>query len=87
MVCWSIICYSWIQLYVHRSGRTARAHKEGLSVMLVGPEDLKSFRNICKTLSRGGDDVIDFCSCGKYCVCVCVCVCACVRVYDIKKTP
>ena len=41
------------QLYVHRSGRTARAEMEGLSVVLVGPEDLKAYRNICKTLNRG----------------------------------
>ena len=42
-----------IQLYVHRSGRTARAQREGLSVMLVGPEDLKAYRNICKSLNKG----------------------------------
>jgi ATP-dependent RNA helicase DDX24/MAK5 len=42
-----------IQLYVHRSGRTARAQREGLSVMLVGPEDVKAYRNICKSLNKG----------------------------------
>ncbi|KAK2189291.1 hypothetical protein NP493_109g00000 [Ridgeia piscesae] len=38
--------------YVHRSGRTARASKEGLSVMLVGPEDLKNYRKIVLALNR-----------------------------------
>lgn len=38
---------------MHRSGRTARAKKEGLSVMLVGPEDLKNYRKIIKTLNKG----------------------------------
>ena len=47
------IPHTYIQLYVHRSGRTARAQREGLSVMFVGPEDLKSYRNICKSLNKG----------------------------------
>ncbi|KAK2167677.1 hypothetical protein LSH36_25g03069 [Paralvinella palmiformis] len=41
--------------YVHRSGRTARASKEGLSVMLVGPEDLQYYRKIMKNLNRDED--------------------------------
>ena len=41
--------------YVHRSGRTARASKEGLSVMLVSPEDLSNYRKIIKTLNRNED--------------------------------
>lgn len=41
------------QLYVHRSGRTARGHNEGLSVILVGPEDFKAYQNIRKVLNRG----------------------------------
>lgn len=41
--------------YVHRSGRTARAAKEGLSVMLVGPDDLNYYRRIVKTLNRDED--------------------------------
>lgn len=43
----------FIQNYVHRSGRTARASKEGLSVMLVSPEELRNYRKIIKTLNRG----------------------------------
>ena len=38
--------------YVHRSGRTARAFNEGLSVMLVAADDLINYRKIIKTLNR-----------------------------------
>jgi ATP-dependent RNA helicase DDX24/MAK5 len=41
--------------YVHRSGRTARATKEGLSVMLVSPDDLHNYRKIIKALNRDDD--------------------------------
>ncbi|XP_009688054.1 ATP-dependent RNA helicase DDX24 isoform X2 [Struthio camelus] len=40
------------ELYVHRSGRTARAAHEGLSLLLVGPDDLINFRKIYKTLGK-----------------------------------
>ncbi|NWY25073.1 DDX24 helicase, partial [Pheucticus melanocephalus] len=40
------------ELYVHRSGRTARAAQEGLSLLLIGPEDLINFRKIYKTLEK-----------------------------------
>ncbi|NWH58820.1 DDX24 helicase, partial [Geococcyx californianus] len=40
------------ELYVHRSGRTARAASEGLSLLLVGPDDLINFRKIYKTLEK-----------------------------------
>jgi ATP-dependent RNA helicase DDX24/MAK5 len=46
------------ELYIHRSGRTARAKREGLSVILIGPEEMTSYRNICKTLNR--DDIPTF---------------------------
>ena len=53
-----IPCHSHInthntQLYVHRSGRTARAQLEGLSVLLVGPEDVHAYNNIRRILNRG----------------------------------
>ena len=44
-----------IENYVHRSGRTARAYKEGLSVMLVSPDDLHNYRKICKLLNNEED--------------------------------
>ncbi|KAK1186798.1 DDX24 helicase, partial [Pygoscelis papua] len=40
------------ELYVHRSGRTARAANEGLSLLLIGPDDLINFRKIYKTLEK-----------------------------------
>ena len=53
-----IPCHSHInthntQLYVHRSGRTARAQLEGLSVLLVGPEDVHAYNSIRRILNRG----------------------------------
>ncbi|XP_072045818.1 ATP-dependent RNA helicase DDX24-like [Amphiura filiformis] len=44
--------------YVHRSGRTARQAKEGLSIMLVSAQEVKSFRKVCKALNR--DDLPNF---------------------------
>lgn len=42
------------QTYVHRSGRTARAGREGVSVSLVAPEEVKAFNGICQTLKKSG---------------------------------
>ena len=50
------------QNYVHRSGRTARALKEGLSVMLIGPEDQQYYKRIVKTLNRGRLQCLVACS-------------------------
>uniref|UniRef100_A0A673UBP9 ATP-dependent RNA helicase n=1 Tax=Suricata suricatta TaxID=37032 RepID=A0A673UBP9_SURSU len=43
------------EIYVHRSGRTARATNEGLSLMLIGPEDVVNFKKIYKTLKKDED--------------------------------
>ncbi|KAM7375837.1 hypothetical protein PAMP_005604 [Pampus punctatissimus] len=40
------------ETYVHRSGRTARATKQGLSLLLIGPDDMMNFRKIYKTLGK-----------------------------------
>ncbi|XP_027855890.1 ATP-dependent RNA helicase DDX24 [Xiphophorus couchianus] len=40
------------ETYVHRSGRTARATKEGLSLLLIGPDDVMNFKKISKTLGK-----------------------------------
>ncbi|XP_072220854.1 ATP-dependent RNA helicase DDX24 [Leuresthes tenuis] len=40
------------ETYVHRSGRTARATREGLSLLLVGPDDMMNFKKIFKTLGK-----------------------------------
>ncbi|KAJ8341388.1 hypothetical protein SKAU_G00336790 [Synaphobranchus kaupii] len=40
------------ETYVHRSGRTARAAKEGLSLLLIGPDDVVNFKKIYRTLGK-----------------------------------
>lgn len=40
------------EVFVHRSGRTARANKDGLSISLVSPADVKNHLQICKMLQR-----------------------------------
>lgn len=40
------------ETYVHRSGRTARAAKQGLSLLLIGPDDMMNFKKIYKTLGK-----------------------------------
>lgn len=37
---------------MHRSGRTARATKEGLCLLLISPDDMMNFRKICKSLGK-----------------------------------
>ncbi|KAF0292316.1 ATP-dependent RNA helicase DDX24 [Amphibalanus amphitrite] len=39
--------------YVHRSGRTARALSEGLSVMFVEPGEVGAYRKLLRQLNRG----------------------------------
>ncbi|KAJ1665224.1 ATP-dependent RNA helicase [Coemansia sp. RSA 1813] len=39
-------------LYVHRSGRTARASNEGLAIMLVSPEERKLYYKMCEKLDK-----------------------------------
>jgi len=41
--------------YVHRSGRTARAAKQGLSLLLVEPGEQNMLKKLCQTLGRGGE--------------------------------
>ncbi|XP_043930525.1 ATP-dependent RNA helicase DDX24 [Protopterus annectens] len=43
------------ETYVHRSGRTARAFHEGLSLLLIGPNDMMNFKKIYKTLGKNED--------------------------------
>ncbi|XP_045160625.2 ATP-dependent RNA helicase DDX24-like [Mercenaria mercenaria] len=44
-----------VENYVHRSGRTARASKEGLSIMMIGPDDVKNYRKVIRTLNKDED--------------------------------
>ncbi len=41
------------ELYVHRSGRSARANQSGMSVSLVAPDDALHHTNICSALGVG----------------------------------
>lgn len=43
------------ETYVHRSGRTARATKEGLSLLLIGPDDMMNFKKIYRALGKEED--------------------------------
>ncbi|KAG0057160.1 ATP-dependent RNA helicase [Gryganskiella cystojenkinii] len=39
-------------IYVHRSGRTARAQNEGISLLICGPEEVPLYKKICVTLKK-----------------------------------
>ncbi|KAF7995093.1 hypothetical protein HCN44_004565 [Aphidius gifuensis] len=41
--------------YVHRSGRTARAQKEGITVLMMEPSELQNYTKLCKTLGHTQD--------------------------------
>ncbi|CAG5057556.1 unnamed protein product [Parnassius apollo] len=38
--------------YVHRSGRTARATKEGLTILMMEPSEAYSYAKLCRTLNK-----------------------------------
>jgi len=39
-------------IYVHRSGRTARAQNEGISLLICGPDEVNLYKKICVTLKK-----------------------------------
>src|SRR4051812_39824570 len=41
------------EIYVHRSGRTARANREGVSLMLCAPEEVGAYKKLCSVLNKG----------------------------------
>lgn len=41
--------------YVHRSGRTARAEKNGITVLMMEPSEKQYYSKLCKTLGRTED--------------------------------
>ncbi|KAG4074022.1 hypothetical protein HA402_014227 [Bradysia odoriphaga] len=41
--------------YVHRSGRTARANNEGITVLIMEPGEVKNYVKLCRTLQRAED--------------------------------
>jgi ATP-dependent RNA helicase DDX24/MAK5 len=40
-----------LDIYIHRSGRTARANSSGVSILLISPEDEGTYRKLCKSLA------------------------------------
>ncbi|KAM7255756.1 hypothetical protein ACFE04_011497 [Oxalis oulophora] len=40
------------EVYVHRSGRTARASADGCSIALITPRDASKFASLCKSFSK-----------------------------------
>lgn len=46
------------QVYIHRSGRTARAGARGTSLSIVAPEDTDHHRDICEALRTGSLSVL-----------------------------
>jgi len=40
------------EIYVHRSGRTARIGKEGESLALLAPGDERTFKTLCAVLKK-----------------------------------
>ena len=45
------------EIYVHRSGRTARIGRQGQSLNLLASEDQVNFKTICKVLKKSTEDV------------------------------
>jgi len=44
------------EIYIHRSGRTARAFNKGLSLMLCEPkEEARYYKQLCQTMNKGKD--------------------------------
>ncbi|XP_041968399.1 ATP-dependent RNA helicase DDX24 [Aricia agestis] len=41
--------------YVHRSGRTARANKEGLTILMMEPAEAYSYSKLCRTLNKASE--------------------------------
>jgi len=40
------------EVYIHRSGRVARAGREGVAFTLIGPEEQKQYRRLCLVLKK-----------------------------------
>jgi ATP-dependent RNA helicase DDX24/MAK5 len=43
------------EIYVHRSGRTARANRDGVSLLLCGPDEMRIYQKLCQTLRKNKD--------------------------------
>ncbi|KAL0922157.1 hypothetical protein M5K25_006122 [Dendrobium thyrsiflorum] len=47
------------EVYIHRSGRTARSSFDGCSIALISPSDKAKFSSLCKSLSK--ESLQEFC--------------------------
>lgn len=45
--------------YIHRSGRTARVNRTGVSLTLCEPKEAPSYKRLCNTIN-GGKDLMDY---------------------------
>ncbi|CAD5116696.1 DgyrCDS5555 [Dimorphilus gyrociliatus] len=50
-------CPTYLETYVHRVGRTARAGKAGTAITIVDEEEHRSFKKIIKSVSRQSDNL------------------------------
>ena len=41
------------EIYIHRSGRTARSMHDGLSVLFTSPDEMNLYNKILKTFKNG----------------------------------
>lgn len=41
--------------YVHRSGRTARVFREGITILLIDASEVRNYIKMCKTLGKSED--------------------------------
>ncbi|TNN05096.1 ATP-dependent RNA helicase DDX24 isoform 1 [Schistosoma japonicum] len=48
------------ELYIHRSGRTARANRQGTSVLFISPNEIVLWRRIAVSLQRTNPELNDF---------------------------
>jgi len=48
------------EIYIHRSGRTARASSTGISVMFVSPSEAKAYRTISYVVCKDTDSIPEF---------------------------
>ncbi|XP_071836230.1 ATP-dependent RNA helicase DDX24-like [Apostichopus japonicus] len=46
------------EIYIHRSGRTARQEKQGLSLLLLSTKEISYYRRVCKTLDK--EEIVNF---------------------------
>eukprot|EP01134_Creolimax_fragrantissima_P001078 CFRG1078T1 len=49
-----------VELYVHRSGRTARADAEGVSVIFLAPTEIAKYKKLCKSIDSKVDGFSEF---------------------------